>query len=118
VLWLALGDQQLHLFECNDVEAPRAYHVAIDVDDFESVYREAKRRGILDGEAWAQRARYHPAGWVQMYIRDPAGNLVETDWPDLSTLDPEIAAELARLEDKVPQDGDAREAPLYTGNST
>jgi hypothetical protein len=50
-----------------------------------------------------------------MYIRDPSGNLIEIDWPDVSTLDPEIVAELGRLEDDVPQDGDAREATLYTG---
>lgn len=118
VLWLALGDQQLHLFERTDVEAPRAHHVAIDVDDFGAVYREAQRRGILDGETWAERARYHPAGWAQMYIRDPAGNLVEIDWPDVSTLDPDVAAELAGLDDAVPQDGEAREATLYTGGST
>jgi catechol 2,3-dioxygenase-like lactoylglutathione lyase family enzyme len=117
VLWLALGDQQLHLFQRDDVEAPRAHHVAIDVDDFEAVYREAKRRGALDGETWAERARYHPAGWVQMYIRDPAGNLVEVDWPDVSTLDPELVAELAQLEDTVPQEGEARDATLYTGGS-
>jgi catechol 2,3-dioxygenase-like lactoylglutathione lyase family enzyme len=117
VLWLALGDQQLHLFQRDDAEAPRAHHVAIDVDDFEAVYREAKRRGLLDGETWAERARYHPAGWVQMYIRDPAGNLVEVDWPDVSTLDPELLAELAQLEDTIPQEGEARDATLYTAGS-
>jgi lactoylglutathione lyase len=104
VLWLALGDQQLHLFERDDVEAPRAHHVAIDVDDFEAVYREAKRRGILDGTTWAERARYHPAGWVQMYIRDPAGNLVEIDCPDLSAYDPEVFGDdLRRLGDDIEQ---------------
>jgi catechol 2,3-dioxygenase-like lactoylglutathione lyase family enzyme len=117
VLWLTLGDAQLHLFQRDDSEAPRAHHVAIDVDDFEAVYREVKRRGLLDGTTWAERPRYHPAGWVQMYIRDPAGNLVEIDWPDVSTLDPEIVAELDRLEDDVPQQGEALQATLYTGGS-
>ena len=114
VLWLALGDQQLHLFQRDDVEAPRAHHLAIDVDDFNAFYREAKKRGLLDQDTWSSSARYHPAGWVQMYIRDPSGNLVEVDWPDVSTLDPEIVAELGKLEDEVPQEGDAREATLYT----
>jgi YD repeat-containing protein len=117
VLWLALGDQQLHLFQRDDVEAPRAHHVAIDVDDFEAVYRVARQRDLFDGETWRQRARYHPAGWVQMYLRDPAGNLVEVDWPDVSTLHPEIVAELARLDEHVAQEGEAREATLYTGGS-
>ena len=115
VLWLALGDQQLHLFLRDDVEAPYAHHLAIDVDDFASVYRETKRRGLLDDVAWDQGARYHPAGWVQMYIRDPAGNLVEIDWPDVTTLPADIVDELERLEDEVPQKGEARSATLYTG---
>jgi YD repeat-containing protein len=115
VLWLALGDQQLHLLQRQDVEAPRAHHLALDVDDFDAVYRAAKERGLLDGDTWNRPARYHPAGWVQMYIRDPSGNLVEIDWPDVSTLDPEIVAELGRLEDDVPQEGAARDATLYAG---
>ena len=123
VLWLALGDQQLHLFQREDAVAPRAHHVAIDVDDFETVYREAKQRGLLDGDTWAERARYHPAGWVQtvsythLRAHETRGNLVEVDWPDVSTLDPELVAELAQLEDTIPQDGEARTATLYTGES-
>lgn len=117
VLWLALGDQQLHLFLRDDADAPYAHHFGIDVDDFAGFYREAKRRGLLDGQAWNQGARYHPAGWVQMYVRDPAGNLVEVDWPDVSTLPDDIVDELERLEDDVPQEGEAREATLYTGRS-
>jgi hypothetical protein len=35
--------------------------------------------------------------------------------PDVSTLDPELVAELGRLEDDVPRQGEAREATLYTG---
>ena len=51
-------------------------------------------------------ARARPTrGWVQMYIRDPSGNLVEIDWPDVSTLDPEIVAELGRLEDEYRRRG-------------
>jgi lactoylglutathione lyase len=117
VVWLALGDQQLHLFQRTDVEAaPRAHHLGIDVDDFEAVYRAAKERGLLDTETWHSPVRYHPAGWVQMYIRDPSGNLVEVDWPDVTTLDPELVAEFGRLEDAVPQEGEARTATLYAGH--
>lgn len=113
VVWLALGDQQLHIFERGDVEAPRAHHLGLDVDDFEAVYRKAKERGLLEGDTWHQAVRYHPAGWVQMYIRDPAGNLVEVDWPDVTRLDPEIVAEFGRLEDELPQTGSALHATLY-----
>ena len=52
-------------------------------------------------------------GWVQMYLRDPAGNLIEIDWPDSSTLPPELQAEIPHLEDTVPQTGEAARATLY-----
>ena len=48
-----------------------------------------------------------------MYFRDPAGNLVEIDWPDASTLDAALVAELYPLEADVPQAGDAAHATLY-----
>ena len=38
--------------------------------------------------------------------------------PDVSTLDPELVAELGRLDDEVSQAGDAREATLYTRTSS
>lgn len=112
VEWLRLGEQQLHLFE-RATPTPMYHHVALDVDDFEAVYRTAKERGLLDGEMGRQPIRSHPAGWVQMYIRDPAGNLIEVDWPDVTSLAPEVAAEIGRLDREVPQSGDAAHATLY-----
>jgi hypothetical protein len=38
--------------------------------------------------------------------------------PDVLTLDPELVAELGRLDDEVSQAGDAREATLYTRTSS
>ena len=113
VRWLALGDQQLHLFLREGTEPPRHHHIGLDVDDFEAVYAKVKERGLLDGETWDHPLRVHPTGWVQMYLRDPAGNLVEVDWPDASTLDPALAAELHPLEDDAPQTGEAARATLY-----
>ena len=82
VLWLRCGDQQLHLFESNeDAPTPRQ-HVSFDVDDFDAVYAKAKEMGILDSKAFGSPLATHPAGWVQLYLRDPAGNLLEVDWPD------------------------------------
>jgi lactoylglutathione lyase len=54
-----------------------------------------------------------PDGAVQMYVRDPAGNLIEIDWPDAGTLDAEIRENLIRLSDTVPQTGDALSSTLY-----
>jgi lactoylglutathione lyase len=116
IQWLALGDQQLHLFE-SDVDAPRLHHFGIDVDDFEAAYVKAKERGFLDADTFGAAVRELPGGAVQMYIRDPAGNIVEVDWPDVSTLDRLIVTELDRLADAFPQDGDAARATLYHARS-
>jgi hypothetical protein len=48
-----------------------------------------------------------------MYIRDPAGNLVEVDWPDAATLDRSVVTEIVRLADERAQTGDAASATLY-----
>ncbi len=113
VLWLKIGDQQLHLFEADDHEPTLRHHLGLDVDDFEGVYRQAKEREILDTKAFGGSLRSHPAGWVQLYLRDPAGNLVEVDWPDVSALAPDVQADIVPLESMVSQDGDAAMATLY-----
>ena len=112
VEWLELGDQQLHLFK-RDTPAPEFHHIGIDVDDFEAAYRLASERGLFDREAWSPNARVLIDGAVQMYLRDPAGNLVELDWPDVTTLDRSVLGEIKKLGDSVPQTGDALEATLY-----
>ena len=111
VEWLRLGDQQLHLF-LRETPAPEFHHIALDVDDFEAVYVKAKELGIVEPRAWSD-VRELPDGSVQMYLRDPAGNLVEIDWPDAATLDRSIVGELPKLEDERPQTGEALQATLY-----
>lgn len=54
-----------------------------------------------------------PDGAVQMYLRDPTGHLIEIDWPDVTTLDRSDFPELKKLNDRVPQTGEALEATLY-----
>ena len=112
VLWLRLGEQQLHLFE-RGVEAPRYHHLALDVDDFEAVYRRVTELGISDRGTFAPDVRELPDGAVQLYLRDPAGNLVEANWPDASTLDRSVVTTIRRLEDDRPQTGEAARARLY-----
>ena len=75
VQWLRLGDQQLHLFQ-DDRPAPRFHHLGIDVDDFESVYSKVRELGVFDGDSLGPAVRRLPGGEVQMYLRDPAGNLI------------------------------------------
>ena len=42
-----------------------------------------------------------------MYLRDPAGNLVEIDWPDVGAPDRSVVTDIE------PQTGDALRATLY-----
>ncbi|MGH3133200.1 MAG: VOC family protein [Gaiellaceae bacterium] len=112
VQYLRLGNLQLHLFE-RDTHAPAYHHIGINVDDFEATYLRAKELGILERESFFEDMYELPDGSVQMYIRDPAGNLVEIDWPDVTTLDRSLLGELKKLGDSVPQTGNALRATLY-----
>jgi YD repeat-containing protein len=114
VAWLQLGDQQLHLFE-RAVTAPQFHHLGLDVDDFEAVYLKLRELGIADNVTFSEGVLELPGGEAQMYMRDPAGNLVEIDWPDASTLGRNIVADMVRLADVVPQGPEARGARLYQG---
>lgn len=115
VQWLRVGDLQLHLFVRADVEAPQYHHVGFNVGDFESVFRLAQEHDLHDTSAFFSRMYELPDGSVQMYLRDPAGNLVEVDWPDVETLSDEIREDLIKLGDTVPQEGEALHATLYLG---
>jgi len=112
VQYLRLGDLQLHLFE-RGTDAPAYHHIGINVDDFEAAYLRAKELGILERESFFEDMYELPDGSVQMYIRDPAGNLVEIDWPDVNTLDRSLFPDMKRLGDTVPQTDDALRATLY-----
>ena len=112
VEWLRVGEQQLHLFKSEN-PAPRSHHFALDVDDFEAAYLKAKELELLDDETFGAAVRELPDGAVQMYIRDPSGNLVEVNWPDVSTLDRSIITGIRSVADERPQTGEAASATLY-----
>jgi catechol 2,3-dioxygenase-like lactoylglutathione lyase family enzyme len=114
VLWLRVGANQLHLFTSDEDHAQPRQHLAFDVDDFEAVYAKAKELGILDSRAFASPLRTHPAGWAQLYLRDPAGNLVEVDCPDAASLSETTLADALPLDQSVEQIGEAMQATLYT----
>ena len=113
VLWLRLGDMQLHLFESDGDTPTERHHFGMDVDDFDAVYEQAKAMGILETKAFGTPLRTHPAGWAQLYLRDPAGNLIEVDCPDSASLAPDTLAEAVPLESTAPQEGEAATATLY-----
>ena len=96
VEWLRVGDQQLHLF-LSETPAPEFHHLGLDVDDFEAAYLMARDRGLLDDATFAPTVRELNDGSVQLYLRDPAGNLVELNWPDASTLDRPIVTDIRHV---------------------
>lgn len=78
VRWLRVGDLELHLFE-SDAAAPAGRHFGLDVDDFEAVYEKARELGAQVAEGYFSGLYELPDGAVQLYLRDPAGNLVEVN---------------------------------------
>ena len=68
---------------------------------------------MLDSETFYNCMYELPDGAVQMYLRDPAGHMIEVDWPEVGTLDRSAFPELKKLADRVPQTGEALRATLY-----
>lgn len=102
VQWLALGDAQLHLFE-RDVVAPRGHHFAVTVADLVPVHRAARELGALDAESFGHHLFLLPGDVAQMYVRDPAGNLVEVDAAGASSLPAALRAEMRDFTAQRPQ---------------
>jgi len=113
VRWLRLGEHQLHLMETPDDEPLPGQHFGFDVDDFEAAYLRLRELGALDDETHTHPIWELPDGSVQMYARDPAGNLIEIDWPDVTTLDRSIVGDIPKRADDVPQSAEALTAKLY-----
>ncbi|MDQ3253590.1 MAG: VOC family protein [Acidobacteriota bacterium] len=80
--------QQLHLSEWADTASFRG-HLCVEVEDFNEAFRRCKELGVIDTRPWG-RVRQIKGSVMQMFIRDPAGNLIEISHPDASTVDPEI----------------------------
>jgi catechol 2,3-dioxygenase-like lactoylglutathione lyase family enzyme len=112
VQWLALGRTQLHLFQ-RDLRPTSHHHFAVAVDEIEPVYRAAERHDAFDDTAFGNRLVELPGDLVQLYVRDPAGNLVEIDCPGVDRLPDELRARLKRLWDFHPQDDVNMRARLF-----
>jgi catechol 2,3-dioxygenase-like lactoylglutathione lyase family enzyme len=112
VQWLALGDTQLHLFE-RDLQPTSHHHLGITVDDLEPVYRAAERRGAFDDDAFRSHLVELPGDVVQLYLRDPAGNLVELDQRGADRLPDDMRARLKGLWDFNPQTDENMRGRLF-----
>jgi glyoxylase I family protein len=112
VQWLAVGGTQLHLFE-RDLTPTSHHHLGITVDDVEPVYRAAERRDAFDDDAFGNRLVELPGDVVQLYVRDPAGNLVEFDHHGVERLPDDLRARLKRLWDFHPHTEEQLSARLF-----
>ena len=97
VRWLRVGDLQLHLFR-SGAPAPEGHHFGIDVDDFEAAYKKANDLGVGIGDGYFSNVYELPDGAVQLYIRDPAGNMVEINWSDATTLDRSVVPDIQKID--------------------
>ena len=112
VVWLRAGDCQLHLFERPGEPLSHA-HFALEISEFMPVYRRMKELGVLDHATFGSAVVELPNGAAQMYVRDPAGNLVELDHRDASTIVRDEVPDVRRLADVYPQEGESAHATLW-----
>ena len=84
-------NQQIHMNEIADVHQYRG-HFCLVAPDFGSVFRRAKAAGAIDCNPWG-RVRRLPSGGMQMFLRDPSGNLVEIGSARDAAIDPALFAD-------------------------
>ncbi|KKX46615.1 MULTISPECIES: VOC family protein [Sphingobacterium] len=90
-------EQQLHLSEWEDTPSFRG-HICVQVDDFNKIFFRMKELQVIDISPWG-KVRKLPDGAMQLFLRDPAGNLVEISSAPGSDIDPLI------LEDELYEEG-------------
>ena len=116
VCWLRIGEAQLHLFE-SPHPVTGGHHFAIEVDDFEAAFLRLEELDLLDEAGYFSSVYEMPDGAVQMYFRDPFGNLVELDHPDLGRLDGSLfGRRLVRLDSMHEQTAENRAASLFSAS--
>jgi catechol 2,3-dioxygenase-like lactoylglutathione lyase family enzyme len=102
VRWLRVGTVQIHLLQQSG-GGGGAGHFGITVDDLASVYERARALGALDPAANGHYLWELPDGVVQLYLRDPSGNLVELNAPDADALPQSVRVDVRALVDAQPQ---------------
>jgi catechol 2,3-dioxygenase-like lactoylglutathione lyase family enzyme len=80
--------QEIHLNELQDVTPERA-HFCLRVDDFADHFRRMKALDAIEIKTWG-KVRRLPSGVMQMFVRDPAGNLIELSCEPDQHVDPAI----------------------------
>ena len=80
--------QEIHLNELQDVTPERA-HFCLRIDDFADQFRRMKTLEAIEIQTWG-KVRRLPSGVMQMFVRDPAGNLIELSCESDQYVDPAI----------------------------
>ena len=82
--------QQLHLSEWEDAQSFRG-HLCLTIDNWSEMFWRMKAKGIIDLEPWGN-VRQLQKGVMQMFVRDPSGNLIEfvSRAEDAAGIDPKI----------------------------
>jgi lactoylglutathione lyase len=88
--------QQLHLTEWDDAHSYRG-HVCFQTDDFMAIFEQARARGIIETRAWG-KVRMLPDGGMQLFLRDPSGNLIEVSCKAGTPVDAGIFDDAALVE--------------------
>lgn len=109
VAWLRAGDLQVHLTER---PGGRSGHFALSVDDLATFYRRAVDNGSLWQDDHGRGVFVLPSGEVQMYVRDPSGNVIELNHPDAERWRDQIPGMVSHA-DLVPQLPGATSATLF-----
>jgi lactoylglutathione lyase len=74
--FFAIGaDQELHVNQLDDTRPERA-HFCLRVDDFDGIVARAEASHAIETATWGLAKRL-PSGVMQLFVRDPAGNLIE-----------------------------------------
>lgn len=83
-------NQQIHMNEMEDARQFRG-HFCLVVPDFQGVFRRAKAANVIDLKPWGRVRRLpSPANKMQMFLRDPSGNLIEINSTSTEVVDPAI----------------------------
>lgn len=114
VQWLRVGGLQLHLFLDESGSPPARHHIGLTVDDFAAAYDAIASTTSAE---WGSELVELPSGQVQLYFRDPAGNLIELNWPDVETLDRSRYPTMQRLADRIDQTAESARAVLFLDES-
>ena len=80
--------QEIHVNELPDTPPERA-HFCLRLDDFNGAFHRMEALGVIETRTWGKAKRL-ASGVVQMFVRDPSGNLIELSCESDQAVDPAI----------------------------